>query len=113
MASLQESNLGEANLSETDVRGSILDDADLRGADLRGADFRGASLLRTELGKAKCWRSVFADIDLSESKGLESVDHLGPSLIGTDTLIRSRGKIPEAFLRGCGLPTPGSSTYLP
>src|SRR5208283_3308279 len=27
-----------------------------------------------------------------------------PSTIGIDTLYKSRGKIPEAFLRGCGVP---------
>ena len=37
-------------------------------------------------------------------KGLETVKHDGPSTIGTDTLIRSQGDIPEAFLRGAGLP---------
>jgi len=30
--------------------------------------------------------------------------HIGPSTVGVDTLIRSQGKIPEAFLRGCGVP---------
>jgi hypothetical protein len=32
------------------------------------------------------------------------VQHRGPSTIDIDTLYRSHGKIPEAFLRGCGLP---------
>jgi hypothetical protein len=35
--------------------------------------------------------------------GLESVDHRGPSHISTDTFALSNGKIPEVFLRGCGL----------
>ncbi|WP_231749916.1 toll/interleukin-1 receptor domain-containing protein [Tautonia plasticadhaerens] len=43
-------------------------------------------------------------LDLSETKGLELVTHQAPSMIGTDTLIRSRGIIPAIFLRGCGLP---------
>ena len=30
--------------------------------------------------------------------------HNGPSTIGVDTIYRSQGKIPEAFLRGAGLP---------
>ena len=37
-------------------------------------------------------------------KGLESIKHEGPSTVGVDSLVRSRGKIPEAFLRGCGVP---------
>ena len=52
----------------------------------------------------------FADVDLSEVKGLESVGHQGPSTIGVDTLVRSEGEIPEAFLRGCGVPDPSSRT---
>jgi hypothetical protein len=35
---------------------------------------------------------------------LETVKHLGPSTIGIDTLYKSKGKIPEVFLRGCGVP---------
>ena len=37
-------------------------------------------------------------------KGLDSIRHHGPSTVGIDTLFRSGGKIPEAFLRGCGVP---------
>ena len=51
-----------------------------------------------------CWSTSFANVDLSEVKGLESIKHDGPSTVGIDTLFRSRGKIPEAFLRGCGVP---------
>jgi hypothetical protein len=46
---------------------------------------------------------VFADVDLRQVKGLETLLHLSPSTLGTDTLGRSRGTLPEAFLRGCGL----------
>ena len=56
------------------------------------------------LRRALCGRTIFADVDLSEIKGLESIEHYGPSHVSTDTLIRSKGKIPEVFLRGCGLP---------
>jgi hypothetical protein len=41
---------------------------------------------------------------LSTIKGLETVIHDGPSTIGIDTLYNSQGKIPEVFLRGCGVP---------
>jgi hypothetical protein len=37
-------------------------------------------------------------------KGLETVRHEGPSTIGIDTIYRSQGKIPLAFLRGAGVP---------
>ena len=42
--------------------------------------------------------------DLRAVKGLETVHHVGPSVIGIDTIFQSNGNIPEAFLRGCGIP---------
>src|SRR4051794_26445292 len=48
--------------------------------------------------------TIFSDLDISNVKGLKSIRHNGPSSISTDTLIRSQGKIPEPFLRGCDLP---------
>ena len=48
--------------------------------------------------------TVFGDNDLSETKGLETVQHTGPSTIGIDTIYKSKGKIPEIFLRGAGVP---------
>ena len=49
------------------------------------------------------WTS-FADVDLSVVHGLESVRHSGPSSIGIETFYRSRGSIPDVFLRGAGVP---------
>lgn len=66
----------------------------LRGADLSGADLSNATIGYT----------IFGKIDLSEVKGLGTVIHAGPSTIGIDTLYKSGGKIPEIFLRGCGVP---------
>lgn len=37
-------------------------------------------------------------------KGLETVKHFGPSSIGIDTIYKSKGNIPEVFLRGAGVP---------
>jgi hypothetical protein len=48
--------------------------------------------------------TVFGDNDLSAVMGLEAVSHDGPSTIGIDTIYRSKGNIPEAFLRGAGVP---------
>jgi hypothetical protein len=63
-------------------------------AKVSAADFSGA----------KVGWTVFLNMDLSTIKGLETVTHEAPSSIGVDTLFRSQGKIPEAFLRGAGLP---------
>jgi hypothetical protein len=47
---------------------------------------------------------IFADLDLREVEGLESLRHSGPSEISLSTIYRSKGQIPEVFLRGCGVP---------
>jgi hypothetical protein len=96
--------LRRANLDGADLTGALLAGADLReanlvGARLTGADLRGAALYGAHLG-----RTTLANLDLSEAHGLDSVRHYAPSTLGTDTLLLSGGKIPEAFLRGCGLP---------
>ncbi len=49
-------------------------------------------------------QQFFADVDLSTAAGLETIKHDGPSTIGIDTIYNSHGKIPEVFLRGCGVP---------
>src|SRR6202035_5133059 len=48
--------------------------------------------------------TIFADVDLSLCFALDSVVHQWPSSLGVDSIIRSKGRIPEIFLRGVGLP---------
>jgi hypothetical protein len=48
--------------------------------------------------------TIFMDVDLSAVRGLEVVEHFGPSGIDISTIYRSKGNIPEAFLRGAGIP---------
>jgi hypothetical protein len=66
--------------------------------DIRPALF-GADLSHCQMG----WTHL-GNVDLSQCKGLETVEHEGPSSIGIDTIYRSDGKIPEVFLRGAGVP---------
>ena len=82
---------------------------DLRGTDLRQADLSYASLREVALTGAnlsgvRLMYTTFSNIDFRGVKGREEVDHQGPSIIGLDTLYASGGVIPEAFLRGCGVP---------
>jgi hypothetical protein len=102
-AVLRGAHLSGAHLRRADLGGAVLRRAVLRRADLRGADLRHADLREAHLDSATCGGTGFGDVDLSEVKGLESIRHRGPSTIGVDTLARSQGRIPEAFLRGCGL----------
>jgi hypothetical protein len=108
-ANLQGAHLSEADLSGADLYGANVRQANLRTANLGDADLRranlgGADLYQVDLSGSGVNGTIFADVDLSFAKGLETVKHHGPSTIGIDTIYKSRGRIPEAFLRGCGVP---------
>ncbi len=113
-AKLIGANLNWVNLSGANLAGADLGTARLTGADLGGASLREAILQATDLSGAKLENSdftsaitdlaVFGDNDLSTVIGLEMVRHWGPSTIGIDTIYKSKGNIPEVFLRGCGVP---------
>lgn len=55
------------------------------------------------MSKANFGGTILGNLDLSNVHGLEEATHDGPSVIGADTLAKSEGAIPDAFLRGCGL----------
>jgi TIR domain-containing protein/pentapeptide repeat protein len=98
-ANLRGANLQGASLFETDLSG-----AELRGVRLREAKLAGASLAGVHIRGAQLGYTTFANVDLSKVKGLETIQHTGPSTIGIDTIYRSKGNIPEIFLRGAGVP---------
>ena len=98
-ASFREANLRSANLCEADLR-----EASLHSAVLAETNLCGAILGRTDFSHALVLGTHFADLDLTGAQGLEAVEHHGPSTVGIDTIYKSRGKIPEIFLRGCGVP---------
>jgi uncharacterized protein YjbI with pentapeptide repeats len=108
-AYMSEADLSAAKLRRASLFGADLSHSDLTGADLSWADLlssnlRSAILVKADFTKARVGGTTFADVDLSEVKGLESVVHGGPSSIGIDTIYKSKGKIPHAFLRGAGVP---------
>ena len=104
-ANLHKANLSGAEFHAAFLRGAVLTLANLSDANLGYAVLNGTELRGADLSGAKCddpqtlLMSIFPTF-----KGLDSVEHRGPSTIGTDTLFRSKGKIPEVFLRGCGVP---------
>ena len=107
-------NLSFAQLYGADLRGADLHNANLEYANLSNARLLGADLHNTRLWHtnlrganlqdAVCGGTLFLDVDLSEVKELASVRHTRPSTVGTDSLLRSGGELPDSFLRGCGLP---------
>ena len=111
----RKASLTKANLSLVDC-----DDADFSGSDLSNAHFSAvscwrASLVAANLGNtifetcrmddadllgATCGFAVWANTDLRGIRNLADVRHVGPSTVGLDTVLASRGDIPEVFLRG-------------
>jgi hypothetical protein len=91
---LAESNLTETNFYEADFRNSNLTGAILVGTHIDNARFESSVFSET----------VCASIDLKSAIGLNKVICDSPSEIGIGTIYRSEGKIPEIFLRACGVP---------
>jgi hypothetical protein len=97
-------NLEGAELQAADFRQAYLMKANLRRIYLGGVDFTQAALTHADLTESTLNGTVFGENYLDEVIGLDSVIHNGPSVIGIATIYRSKGNIPEAFLRGAGVP---------
>ncbi len=122
----KENPLLSPKLQQADLRGADLRGVDLTVANLIGAALSRASLLDADLGEANLtnadlaganltgailMETLFVNLDLTQTLGLNSCTHLGPSVLDHRTLTQS-GHLPLAFLRGCGLPEQ-LITYLP
>lgn len=110
-ADLSDANLGEAHLDDANLYDAVLTRTNIGKAFLAGVNFSRALVNKSNFSFARMGMKIFGssdpcifgDVDFSEAIGLENVVHDGPSRISTDTFVRSKGKIPEVFLRGCGL----------
>ena len=101
---LNQSDLSFANLHRATIFVSFAHKAqfiesDLTYANLKMGSFQGANFSSTRTGYTS-----FNDINFDNTIGLESVLHNAPSSIGIDTIFKSKGNVPEMFLRGCGVP---------
>ena len=118
-ADARRAKLRGADLSAADLSRAVLDHSDLRDVQLDGATLRDCSLDGVDLTNAHIGRVAYdyealgflapgytciANVDLSNVRGLDSVRHYGRSSVGVDVLLKSRGRIPSGFLRGCGIP---------
>jgi len=118
-ANLSGNRLNWVNFFGTNLSGAVLFNADLFAANLSSASLQRANLSRANLlfanfqsaeltsanfSLAGVGSTNFTGVDLSAVKGLEIVQHAGPSSVGIDTIYKSQGKTPEVFLRGCGVP---------
>jgi hypothetical protein len=116
-------DLTDANFNNIECMGSAFDGTNLESASFAGGLFigtvfgnihprrthlslyvNGPRLHGTDFTQAQMSLCVFQNTDLSHAKGLATVRHSLPSSIDVGTLYKSKGKIPEVFLRGAGLP---------
>ena len=123
-ADLSEANLSHAILRDVSFDGSILRGSNLLEAyarsvrfvsadcssacfhatDLNEATFKETVLDATEMNGAQFLNTSLIGVDLATAIGLDSVRHLGPSIIDVQTIFRSSGRISRLFLRGAGMP---------
>jgi hypothetical protein len=96
-------NLSRADLRDTNLTRALLCEADLTNAILHRTNFRRADLCQTDFHEADLYEVFFISTNLTGAKGLDSCNHHGPCTLDHRTLVQS-GKLPLAFLRGCGLP---------
>ena len=128
-ATLSEANLSGADLTNANLDRANLDRTNFTGANLTGASFNGTNLSRANLAsavlnQADFYEAILNDVGTDEADfhnciigytvfqncamdaalGLDSIRHDAPSTIGLDTLLRSRGALPESFILGSGIP---------
>jgi hypothetical protein len=111
-AVLSEADLSGAKLSGTNLSWANLSNVNFSGAMLNAAKLNGANLNEADFSHAEVGYTTFGENDLRVVKGLDKIRHIGPSTIGIDTLFKSGGRIPEFFLRSCGVPEQ-FITYIP
>lgn len=98
-ATLSGATLNGADLSSADLSGAFLNEAALSGTDLSGTDLRDA-----DLSGARLWGTVFAYLDLRQTKGLLDLVHNAPSRIELYTVQLPQDGSAFRFLRGVGVP---------
>lgn len=97
-------DLSYAGLNYADLSHASLGKANLSYATLHDTTFNNTKLEDTKFKNAIVGGTIFSSTDLRGAIELETVKHVAPSEIGISTIYLSEGKIPEIFLRGCGVP---------
>lgn len=103
LVDLSETDLTRADLSSANLIKTNLSKANLNDADITHTIFKETHLIGTNFHAAILGGTTFTNTDLSNSKDLDFLRHYSASTLGTDTLQLSKGKLPDIFLRGCGL----------
>lgn len=104
VANLTSAILSGANLSGADLANVCLNQAILIGADLGRAEILQASLKGTDFSSCIIGLTVFGDVDLSETIGLDQLRYDGLPILDVRSIYWSKGQIPEQFLHAAKLP---------
>jgi uncharacterized protein YjbI with pentapeptide repeats len=98
-ANMEKSRMSKANISFANLSGAKLNEVVLLRANLNRSIIEGVELRKSVMGMTN-----IGSVDLRNVIGLDTILHNAGSSISIDTLYESKGKIPESFLRGCGVP---------
>jgi hypothetical protein len=101
---LNDSRARAANLINADLHKADIMATDFSEANFGGARFESTRMGFADFGRAIFGGTIFSNVDLSDARNLDTAVHWAPSTIGIDSIYRCKGKIPEAFLRGAGVP---------
>lgn len=101
---LEGADLSNAKLVGADLCVANLSNANLYGADVGRTNFQGTNVNGADFTEVKFGMTRLVLMELQDAKELAKALHNGGSSIGVDTIYKSRGKIPRAFLLGCGIP---------
>jgi uncharacterized protein YjbI with pentapeptide repeats len=110
---LQQVSFRSAICRSISFEGTPLEDVDFTCAVLATTSFTNIPRCTGTFHRASMIQNVWSDTDLRGARHLETVAHRGPSTIGIDTLYKSRGDIPDQFLRACGVPDEVLQNLLP
>jgi uncharacterized protein YjbI with pentapeptide repeats len=119
---LEDTDLTRADLRDTDLReaqiysvlfyGANLSAANLSGASVISTDFTQSKLSDTNLTRVRLADTVFASVDFRSVKKLDTMIHLGPSIVDIKTVLLPQGNASKSFLQGVGF-TDTFVDYLP
>lgn len=98
-------NFSHADLSYAKLINVRLSQSNWVGATLRGTQFNEVTAWHgADLRDCRCSGTVFISVNFSGVLGLDQVQHKRKSIISVDSIVMSKGHIPDVFLRKCGVP---------
>lgn len=96
-------NFTEADLNGANLSNALLNECIFQKAEMSSVKFVNTNVFGADFSDAYFGDTFFTEVNLNEAKGLETTNHWQPSNISLKTINFAQGKLPEYFLKGCGL----------